>query len=95
MEKASKNLKYLGFFTFIVSPVFAWGSVIASDETAVFASLSRMIWYSGSELRIFIAMLTMFIPMLISYFPSVFAYKNWAALLAQGRPFDWLMEWNV
>ena len=68
MKKASKNLKYLGFFTFIVSPVFAWGSVIASEETAVFASLSRMIWYSGSELRIFIAMLTMFIPMLISFF---------------------------
>ena len=42
--------------------------MIASDETAVFASLSRMIWYSGSSIRIFIAMAVMFIPMLISFF---------------------------
>lgn len=68
MERASKNLKLLGLFTFLIAPVFAWGSVSASDETAVFASLSRMIWYSGSELRILIAMLVMFVPMLISFF---------------------------
>lgn len=65
MGRTSKNLKLLGLFTFLIAPVFAWGSVIASDETAVFASLSRMIWYSGSELRILIAMLVMFVPMLI------------------------------
>ncbi len=68
MEKAAQRLKYLGVITFILSPLFNWGSVIASDETAVFASLSRMIWFSGSFIRIFIAMLVLFIPMLISFF---------------------------
>ena len=68
MDKAAKRLKRLEVFTFFLAPVFAWGSVIASDETAVFASLSRMIWYSGSSIRIFIAMAVMFIPMLISFF---------------------------
>ena len=68
MDKAAKRLKWLAFFTFFLAPVFAWGSVIASDETAVFASLSRMIWYSGSSIRIFIAMAVMFVPMLISFF---------------------------
>ena len=68
MDKAAKQLKWLAIFTFFLAPVFAWGSVIASDETAVFASLSRMIWYSGSSIRIFIAMAVMFIPMLISFF---------------------------
>ena len=68
MEKAAKRLKYLAILTFIVSPLLAWGSVLASDETAVFASLSRMIWFSGSSVRIFIAMLVLFIPMLIAFF---------------------------
>ena len=68
MDKEAKRLKCLAFFTFFLAPVFAWGSVIASDETAVFASLSRMIWYSGSSVRIFIAMAVMFIPMLIAFF---------------------------
>ena len=68
MDKTAKRLKLLAFFIFFLAPVFAWGSVIASDETAVFASLSRMIWYSGSSIRIFIAMAVMFIPMLISFF---------------------------
>ena len=68
MDKTAKRLKWLAFFTFFLAPVCAWGSVIASDETAVFASLSRMIWYSGSEIRIFIAMLVLFIPMLIAFF---------------------------
>ncbi len=68
MDKAAKRLKRLAFFAFFLAPVFAWGSVLASDETAVFASLSRMIWYSGSSIRIFIAMAVMFIPMLIAFF---------------------------
>jgi len=68
MDKAAKRLRWLAVFTFVLSPVLAWGSVAASDETAVFASLSRMIWYSGSALRIFIAMAVLFIPMLISFF---------------------------
>ena len=68
MEKDSKRLKILALFTFILSPLFAWGSVVASDETAVFASLSRMIWFSGSAWRIFAAMVVLFIPMLISFF---------------------------
>jgi len=68
MDKAAKWLKWLAVFTFFLSPIFAWGSVIASDETAVFASLSRMIWYSGSSVRILVAMLVMFIPMLIAFF---------------------------
>ena len=68
MDKETKWLRWLSVFIFILSPLFAWGSVIATDETAVFASLSRMIWYSGSFLRIFIAMAVMFIPMLISFF---------------------------
>ena len=68
MDKAAKWLKWLAVFTFFLAPVFAWCSVVASDETAVFASLSRMIWYSGSSIRIFIAMAVMFIAMLISFF---------------------------
>ena len=71
MDKTAKRLKLLAFFIFFLAPVFAWGSVIASDETAVFASLSRMIWYSGSSIRIFIAMAVMFIPMLISFFHAL------------------------
>ncbi len=70
MEKAVKRMRYLAVFTFFISPILAWGSVIATDETAVFASLSRMIWYSGSSIRIFIAMLAMFIPMLIAFFQA-------------------------
>ena len=68
MDKASKMLKILAVFTFFLSPLFAWGSVTASDESAVFASLSRMIWFSGSSIRIFVAMLVLFIPMLIAFF---------------------------
>jgi hypothetical protein len=68
MEKAAKRLRILAVFTFFLSPLLSWGSVTATDETAVFASLSRMIWYSGSALQIFIAMLVLFIPMLIAFF---------------------------
>lgn len=68
MSKTTAQLRYLGLLTFIVSPLLAWGSVTASDETAVFASLSRMIWFTGSSIRIFIAMLVLFIPMLIAFF---------------------------
>ena len=68
MSKTEKRLRILALFVFVVSPLVAWGSVIASDESAVFASLSRMIWYSGSALCIFIAMVVMFIPMLIAFF---------------------------
>ena len=68
MRKESSQLRLLSVFIFIVAPVLAWVSVLATDETAVFASLSRMIWYSGSEIQIFIAMLVMFVPMLIAFF---------------------------
>ena len=68
MEKTAKRLRNLAIFTFFLSPLFSWGSVTATDETAVFASLSRMIWYSGSALQIFIAMLVLFILMLIAFF---------------------------
>ena len=68
MEKEAKRLRILAIFTFFLSPLFSWGSVTETDETAVFASLSRMIWYSDSELHIFIAMLVLFVPMLISFF---------------------------
>lgn len=68
MKNDSDKLRILTLFTFVLSPLLAWGSVISSDETAVFASLSRMIWYSGSALRIFIAMAAMFIPMLGAFF---------------------------
>lgn len=68
MNKAPKRLIILAVITFFLSPLFAWGSVIASDETAVFASLSRMIWFSGSSIRIFIAMAVMLIPMLMAFF---------------------------
>lgn len=66
--KAAKRLRVLACFTFIVSPLLAWVSVISSDENAVFASISRLIWYCGDPLRIFISMLVMFIPMIISFF---------------------------
>lgn len=46
MDKAPKRLRILAVFTFLLSPLFAWSSVISTDETAVFASLSRMIWYT-------------------------------------------------
>ena len=68
MEKAAKRLRILAVFTFFLSPLFSWGSVTATDETAVFASLSRMIWYSGSAFQIFVAMLVLFIPMLTAFF---------------------------
>ena len=68
MEKTAKRLRILAIFTFFLSPLFSWGSVTATDETAVFASLSRMIWYSGSAFQIFIAMLVLFIPMLVAFF---------------------------
>ena len=68
MEKAEKRLRILAVFTFFLSPLFSWGSVTATDETAVFASLSRMIWYSGSAFQIFVAMLVLFIPMLTAFF---------------------------
>jgi len=62
------RVRLLGLVTFVLSPLASWLSVIASDETAVFASLSRFIWYSGSPLRIFIAMLVLFLPMLFAFF---------------------------
>lgn len=65
---AERRLKIIAIFSFIVSPLLAWGSVIASDETAVFASLSRLIWYSGDPWRILISMIAMFLPMLFSFF---------------------------
>ena len=68
VEKTAKRLRILAVFTFFLSPLFSWGSVTATDETAVFASLSRMIWYSGSAFQIFIAMLVLFIPMLTAFF---------------------------
>ena len=68
MDKAAKRLRILAVFTFFISPLLAWSSVTASDETAVFASLSRMIWYSGSSVQIFIAMLVLFVPMLTAFF---------------------------
>lgn len=68
MDKTIKRLKWLAVFTFVISPILAWNGVIASDETAVYASLSRLIWYSGSASRFFISMLVLFIPMLISFF---------------------------
>ena len=68
MEKAAKRLRILAVFTFFLSPLCSWGSVTATDETAVFASLSRMIWYSGSAFQIFVAMLVLFIPMLTAFF---------------------------
>ena len=68
MEKAEKRLRILAVFIFFLSPLFSWGSVTATDETAVFASLSRMIWYSGSAFQIFIAMVVLFIPMLTAFF---------------------------
>ncbi len=70
MKNTSKRLRILAIFTFLLSPLFSWGSVTATDETAVFASLSRMIWYSGSAQHIFIAMLVLFIPMLTAFFLS-------------------------
>ena len=68
MDKTQKRSIWLAVFTFAVSPLLSWASVLATDETVVFASLSRMIWYSGSASQIFIAMLALFIPMLISFF---------------------------
>lgn len=61
-------LRLLGICTFLISPSASWLSVIARDETAVFASLSRFIWYSGSAMRIFVAMLVLFLPMLAAFF---------------------------
>ena len=48
MKNVSKKLRILAVFTFVLSPLMARAGVVATDETAVFASLSRMIWYSGS-----------------------------------------------
>ena len=45
-------------------------SILSSNETAVYASLSRMIWFTGSAQRIFIAMLALFVPMLYAFFAA-------------------------
>lgn len=66
--RTAKRLRIIAVFTFVISPLCSWMSVIATDETAVFASLSRMIWFSGSAMRIFIAMLVLFVPMILSFF---------------------------
>jgi len=68
LEQERTKLLLLGVFTFVISPITSWFSITASDETAVFASLSRFIWYSGSAIRIFVAMLVLFIPMLAAFF---------------------------
>ena len=70
MDRDSKMLSVLAVFTFCLSPILAWISVRFSSESAVFASLSRMIWYSGSAAGIFVAMLVLFIPMLVAFFLS-------------------------
>jgi len=71
LNRERKKVLILGALTFIISPLASWLSVIASDETAVFASLSRFIWYSGSAIRIFIAMLVLFVPMLAAFFRTL------------------------
>ena len=68
MKNVSSKLRILAVFTFVISPLLAWAGIVATDETAVFASISRMIWYSGSAWRIFAAMVVLFVPMLISFF---------------------------
>ena len=68
MKNVSNKLRILAVFTFVISPLLAWAGIVSTDETAVFASLSRMIWYSGSAWRIFAAMVVLFVPMLISFF---------------------------
>ena len=71
LTSAEKRLRYLALFSFVISPLLVWGSVIASDETAVFASLSRLIWYSGCPWKILISMIVLFLPMLFSFFSAL------------------------
>lgn len=68
LKREFRYLWILSIFVFIVSPAFSWLSVFFSDDDAVFASLSRMIWYTGFPELIFGAMLIHFLPMLISFF---------------------------
>lgn len=63
-----RRLVILALFTFFIAPLAAWLSILASEDNAVFASLSRMIWFSGSEMHIFIAMLILFVPMITAFF---------------------------
>ena len=70
MNKEKNTLRILTICTFFVSPLCAWLSILENDETAVFASLSRMIWYSGAFFRILICMIFLFAPMLVSFFLS-------------------------
>ena len=39
MKQAEKRLRILAVFTFVLAPLFSWGSVIATDETAVTRNL--------------------------------------------------------
>ena len=71
LTSAEKRLRFLALFSFVISPLLVWGSVIASDETAVFASLSRLIWYSGCPWKILISMIVLFLPMLFSFFSAL------------------------
>lgn len=66
-----KKLKWLAIFTAIISPLCTWFAISACNETAVYASLSRMLWFKENTWLVFFAMLTLFIPMIISFVSSV------------------------
>lgn len=66
LEKEWKKLRILALFTFVIAPVLAWIAIGMCDETAVYASLSRMLWYKGNFVLVFVAILAIFIPMLLS-----------------------------
>ncbi len=61
----------LGILSFIVAPLVCWGVMMASDESPLFASLSRLIWVKGLWSKIFRALLLVFIPMIISFFKTL------------------------
>ncbi len=68
LKKISNTLKVLALFTFVLAPLASWWSVLSSEDTAVYASLSRMMWFSGNNWFILIAMGILFIPEMIAYF---------------------------
>ena len=71
LKREFRFLWIMAILIFIVSPACSWLSVLFSDDSVVFASLSRMIWYSGFPELIFGAMLIHFVPMLVSFFRAL------------------------
>jgi len=70
-KKTKRKLNILGTLAFVIAPLACWGAIVATNESPLFASISRMIWYKGVGDIIFRAMLVIFVPMIICFFGTM------------------------